>query len=98
MCDFELIVYRCKHTDHRRFAWCHHARNEPGHICSGVKALKRVWPAEEDCDRCVQQREALAHQQQLQLQQQHYQQQQQYHQQQQQGGGMPYPGYQGYRQ
>jgi len=62
MCDFELIVYRCKHTNHRRFAYCHHARSQPGHVCSGVKALKRVWPTDEDCEACVQQRQAQAQQ------------------------------------
>ncbi|MCJ1286927.1 chromatin modification- protein VID21 [Xylographa opegraphella] len=77
MCDFELIVYHCGHEGHRRFAYCHHARNQPGHICSGVKALKRLWHAEEDCDSCVQQQEEQNQQEQYQQQLQQQQQQQQ---------------------
>ena len=56
MCNFETIKFRCGHTVVHRSAWCHHARNDPNHICSGVQVMdKKLREVEnEDCNYCVQ--------------------------------------------
>lgn len=55
MCYFEHITYRCGHQVYHRFAYCHVARNDPLHICAGVKQLKREWAHPRDnCTECVQ--------------------------------------------
>ena len=54
MCNFETLHYRCGHTDRRRYAYCHAARNDPDHVCLGVKVMKRTYSIlDADCERCT---------------------------------------------
>ena len=41
MCNFETTTFRCGHDIIHRSAWCHHARSDPNHICSGVQVMKK---------------------------------------------------------
>ena len=55
MCNFETTTFRCGHAVIHRSAWCHHARNDPNHICSGVQVMKTHRLVEsEDCNNCIQ--------------------------------------------
>ena len=54
MCKFELITFQCGQQVHRRFSYCHLARNDPLITCFGIQMLKSVRiNAQNQCDNTV---------------------------------------------
>ncbi|OTA96366.1 hypothetical protein M434DRAFT_116627 [Hypoxylon sp. CO27-5] len=54
MCDYDEFRFECNHSVCRLKSYCHFARNDPNHVCLGVKKLRDSWlQAGQLCEKCV---------------------------------------------
>ncbi|KAI0896759.1 hypothetical protein F4806DRAFT_440213 [Annulohypoxylon nitens] len=54
MCDYDEFLFECKHSVCRLKSYCHFARNDPNHICLGVKKLRDSWlQTGQLCEKCI---------------------------------------------
>ncbi|KAH7358465.1 hypothetical protein B0T11DRAFT_104278 [Plectosphaerella cucumerina] len=52
MCDWEEFLFICDHSILRLKSYCHSARNDPNHLCFGVKVLRNSWHQGIPCETC----------------------------------------------
>ncbi|KAI1081189.1 hypothetical protein F5B20DRAFT_537184 [Whalleya microplaca] len=55
MCDYDEFRFECNHSVCRLKSYCHSARNDPNHLCYGVKKLRESWlQTGQLCEMCMQ--------------------------------------------
>ena len=52
MCDWEEFIFSCDHSIVKLKSYCHSARNDPNHLCFGVKVLRNSWRQGIPCEPC----------------------------------------------
>ncbi|KAK3309057.1 uncharacterized protein B0T15DRAFT_509450 [Chaetomium strumarium] len=58
MCEWEEFIFNCTdaHSELRKKANCHRARNHPRGRCTFVRRLMAIWPQNRPCEKCTEAR------------------------------------------